>query len=203
MALTSGAKLGPYEIQSPLGAGGMGEVYRARDPRLGREVALKVLPEEVSLAKDWLSRFEREARSASALNHPNIITIYEIGRAEQVSFIAMELVEGKTLRELCAAKPLPVRRAIGIAAQVAEGLAKAHGAGIVHRDLKPENVMVSRDGFVKVLDFGLAKLAAGDDDSGAAAPTASVTHTDAVLGTVGYMSPEQARGEPVDFRSDQ
>ena len=205
MALTSGAKLGPYEIQSPLGAGGMGEVYRARDPRLGREVALKVLPEEVSLDKDWLSRFEREARSASALNHPNIITIYEIGRAEQVSFIAMELVEGKTLRELCAAKPLPVRRAIGIAAQVAEGLAKAHGAGIVHRDLKPENVMVSKDGYVKILDFGLAKLTEPESGEISAMPTLTRTETrpGTVLGTVGYMSPQQASGQPLDFRSDQ
>src|ERR1700693_2835267 len=135
----------------------MGEVYRARDPRLGRDVALKVLPEELSLDKDRLSRFEQEARSASALNHPNIITIYEIGQ-EQVFYIAMELVEGRTLRELCAAEPLPVRRAISIAVQIAEGLGKAHAAGIVHRDLKPENVMVSKDGYVKILDFGLAKL---------------------------------------------
>src|ERR1700693_609275 len=136
----------------------MGEVYRARDTRLGREVALKVLPEELSLDKDRLSRFEQEARSASALNHPNIITIHEIGQAEQVSYIAMELVEGRTLRELCAAELLPVRRAIGVAVQIAEGLAKAHASGIVHRDLKPENVMVSKDGYVKILDFGLAKL---------------------------------------------
>jgi len=143
LSLFPGARLGPYEILAPLGAGGMGEVYRARDPRLGREVALKVLPEEVSLDKDRLSRFEQEARSASALNHPNIITIYEIGQAEQVAFIAMELVEGKTLRELCAVDQLPVRRAIGIAVQIAAGLAKGHAVGIVHRDLTPENVMVS------------------------------------------------------------
>jgi Tol biopolymer transport system component len=205
LTLAAGSRLGPYEVVAPLGAGGMGEVYRARDPRLGREVALKVLPEEVSLDKDRLSRFEQEARSASALNHPNIITIYEIGQAEHVSYIAMELVEGKTLRELSAADPLPVRRAIGIAVQVAEGLAKAHSAGIVHRDLKPENVMVSEDGYVKILDFGLAKLTEPESGQLSAMPTLArpETHPGTVLGTVGYMSPEQASGQPLDFRSDQ
>ncbi len=206
MTLASGSRLGPYEILSPLGAGGMGEVYRARDPKLGREVALKVLPEEVSVNKDRLSRFEQEARSASALNHPNIITIYEIGQVEQVSYIAMELVDGKTLRELCAGPdPLPVRRSIGIAVQIAEGLAKAHAAGIVHRDLKPENVMVSKDGYVKILDFGLAKLVEQDSGGVSAMPTLArpETHPGTVLGTVGYMSPEQASGQPLDFRSDQ
>ena len=205
MALTAGMRLGPYEILAPIGAGGMGEVYRARDPRLGREVALKVLPEEVSLDKDRLSRFEQEARSASALNHPNIITIYEIGQAEQVSFIAMELVEGKTLRELSASDLLLIRRAIGIAVQVAEGLAKAHSAGIVHRDLKPENVMVSKDGYVKILDFGLAKLTEPESGELSAMPTLArpETHPGTVLGTVGYMSPEQASGQPLDFHSDQ
>ncbi|MCM3877305.1 MAG: serine/threonine-protein kinase [Thermoanaerobaculia bacterium] len=205
MSLTAGTKLGPYEILAPLGAGGMGEVYRARDPRLGREVALKVLPAEVLLDKDRLSRFEQEARSASALNHPNVITIYDIGQAEQVSYIAMELVEGKTLRELCTAEPLPVRRAIGIAVQIAEGLAKAHASGIVHRDLKPENVMVSRDGYVKILDFGLAKLMEPESGELSASPTLArpETHPGTVLGTVGYMSPEQASGQPLDFHSDQ
>src|SRR6059036_1986922 len=203
MTLAAGGKLGPYEILAPLGSGGMGEVYRARDARLGREVALKVLPDELSQDRDRLSRFEQEARSASALNHPNIVTVHDIGRSDSISYIAMELVEGKTLRELSAGDPLPVRRVLALAVQIADGLAKAHAAGIVHRDLKPENVMVSRDGFVKVLDFGLAKLAAGDEDSGPAAAAPSITHTDAVLGTVGYMSPEQARGDPVDFRSDQ
>ena len=205
MTLSSGAHLGPYEILAPLGAGGMGEVYRARDPRLGREVALKVLPEELSLNKDRLSRFEQEARSASALNHPNIITIHEIGQAEQVSYIAMELVEGKTLRELCATEPLPVRRSIGIAVQIAEGLGKAHAAGIVHRDLKPENVMVSKDGYVKILDFGLAKLVEAESGELSAMPTLARPETQpgTVLGTVGYMSPEQASGQPLDFHSDQ
>jgi len=205
VTLSAGTKLGRYEILAPLGAGGMGEVYRARDPRLGREVALKVLPEEVALDKDRLSRFEQEARSASALNHPNIITIYEIGQAEQVAFIAMELVGGKTLRELCTAEPLPVRRAIGIAVQIAEGLAKAHAAGIVHRDLKPENVMVSKDGYVKILDFGLAKLVEPESSEVSAMPTLArpETHPGIVLGTAGYMSPEQASGQPLDFHSDQ
>jgi eukaryotic-like serine/threonine-protein kinase len=203
--LSAGTRLGSYEILAPLGAGGMGEVYRARDPRLGREVALKVLPEEVSLNTDRLARFEQEARSASALNHPNIITIYEIGQSGSTSYIAMELVDGRTLRELSVSDPLPVRRAIGIGAQVAAGLAKAHGAGIVHRDLKPENVMVSRDGFVKILDFGLAKLTEPESGGLSAMPTLArpETHPGTVMGTVGYMSPEQASGQPLDFRSDQ
>ncbi|HSP94856.1 MAG TPA: serine/threonine-protein kinase, partial [Thermoanaerobaculia bacterium] len=149
--ISAGGKFGPYEILAPLGAGGMGEVYRARDPRLGREVALKVLPEEVSKDRDRLARFEQEARSASALNHPNIVTIYEVGQSGEISYIAMELVDGKTLRELIVSGPLPVRRILAIGAQAAEGLAKAHAAGIVHRDLKPENLMVSKDGYLKIL----------------------------------------------------
>ncbi len=205
MTLAAGSRLGPYEILAPLGAGGMGEVYRARDPRLGREVALKVLPGEVTRDPDRLSRFEQEARAASALNHPNIITIYEVGLSDTTPFIAMELVDGKTLRELSASGPMPVRRVIDIAAQVAEGLAKAHGAGIVHRDLKPENVMVSKDGYVKILDFGLAKLAEPESGQVSAMLTLArpETHPGTVLGTVGYMSPEQASGQPLDFRSDQ
>src|SRR5881409_633309 len=158
MTLPIGSRLGPYEILAPLGSGGMGEVYRARDARLGREVALKVLPSELSENADRLSRFEQEARSASALNHPNIVTVHDIGRSDSTSYIAMELVEGRTLRELSAGDPLPVRRVLAHAVQIADGLAKAHAAGIVHRDLKPENVMVSKDGFAKILDFGLAKL---------------------------------------------
>src|SRR6266542_5431765 len=152
MTAVAGARLGPYEILSPLGAGGMGEVYRARDARLGREVAIKVLPAEFSSDASRLKRFEREARSASALNHPNIVTIHEVGRSDSTSFIVMELVDGKTLRELLYAGPLPLRKLLSIAAQVADGLAKAHAAGMVHRDLKPENVMVTSDGFVKILD---------------------------------------------------
>jgi TolB-like protein/Flp pilus assembly protein TadD len=198
-----GSRLGPYEVLALLGAGGMGEVFRARDLRLGREVAIKLLPAAMAAHPARVRRFEQEARASSALNHPHILTVYDVGTADARLFIVMELVEGKTLRDVLTAGPPPLRRALDVGVQMASGLAKAHAAGIVHRDLKPENVMVTRDGFVKLLDFGLAKLAAGDDDSAGAAHPASVTQTDAVLGTVGYMSPEQARGEPVDFRSDQ
>ena len=205
MTLPVGSRLGPYEILAPLGAGGMGEVYRARDARLGREVALKVLPAELSDNADRLSRFEQEARSASALNHPNIVTVHDIGRSDSTSYIAMELVDGRTLRELSAPGALPVRRVLAIACQIADGLAKAHAAGIVHRDLKPENVMVSKDGFVKILDFGLAKLVEPESGGVSVMPTLAKpeTHPGVVMGTVGYMSPEQASGEPLDFRSDQ
>src|SRR5271154_1008358 len=154
MPLLPGAHLGPYEIETLLGVGGMGEVYRARDARLGRTVAIKILPPAFSADSDRLQRFEREARSASALNHPNIVTIYELGQDGSTHYIAMELIEGKTLRELLVAGSLPIRKVIEIAAQVAEGLAKAHEAGIAHRDLKPDNLMISHDGFVKILDFG-------------------------------------------------
>ncbi len=205
MTLPAGTRLGSFEVSAPLGAGGMGEVYRAKDLRLGREVALKVLPEELSQDAGRLARFEQEARSASALNHPNIVTIHEIGREGDTPYIAMELVDGKTLRELSAGGPMPTRKILAAAAQVAEGLAKAHGAGIVHRDLKPENLMVSRDGFVKILDFGLAKLTEPETGGVSAMPTLGKpeTHPGTVLGTVGYMSPEQASGQIVDFRSDQ
>ena len=200
-------KIGPYEILAPLGAGGMGEVYRARDAKLGREIAVKVLPAAVGDDLARRQRFEQEARSASALNHPNILTIYDIGEADGVLYIAMELVEGKTLRELLAAgEPLPTKRLLDLGVQVAEGLAKAHAAGIVHRDLKPENLMVSRDGYVKILDFGLAKLtesAAASDASVLPTAVAAPTEPGTVLGTAGYMSPEQASGQPVDYRSDQ
>ncbi|HEY1251110.1 MAG TPA: serine/threonine-protein kinase, partial [Thermoanaerobaculia bacterium] len=205
MPLSAGSKLGPYEILAPIGAGGMGEVYRAKDPRLGREVAIKVLPESFAQDNDRLHRFESEARAASALNHPNIITIHEIGSANGTAYIAMEYVDGTSLRELLASGPLAGKKMLDLAVQVADGLAKAHGAGIVHRDLKPENVMVSRDGFVKLLDFGLAKLFVAPSDQQSAAPTAihQETAPGTVMGTVGYMSPEQASGRPVDFRSDQ
>src|SRR3989475_12254716 len=194
-ALTSGTKLGSYEIIEPLGAGGMGEVYRARDTHLGRSVAIKILPAACSADSDRLHRFEQEARSASALNHPNIVTIYALGLDASTHYIAMELVEGKTLRELLTSGLLPIRKAIEIAVQVAEGLAKAHEAGIAHRDLKPENLMVSHDGFVKILDFGLAKLASPSGElSDMCTISASQTRPGLVLGTVGYMSPEQAGG---------
>jgi len=202
MAFSLGTRLGPYEIVAPIGAGGMGEVYRARDTRLDRTVAIKLLPDEFSANKNRLRRFEEEARSASALNHPNIVTIYELGQDGAIHYIAMELVEGTTLRELLALSSLPMRKAIEIAAQIADGLTKAHEAGITHRDLKPENLMISRDGFVKILDFGLAKHnSSGGDD--ADLTSGSLTGTGFVMGTVGYMSPEQAGGQRVDFRSDQ
>ena len=206
MTLAAGSRLGPYEILAPLGAGGMGEVYRARDSKLGREVAIKVLPSEMASDADRRARFEQEARSASALNHPNILTIYDIGEADGTTYIAMELVEGKTLRELLASgEPLPTKKLLDLAVQIAEGLAKAHGAGIVHRDLKPENVMVSRDGFAKILDFGLAKLTEPASQGQSIMPTAiaAPTQPGTVMGTAGYMSPEQASGQPVDYRSDQ
>jgi eukaryotic-like serine/threonine-protein kinase len=204
MSLSPGARLGPYEILAPLGAGGMGEVYRARDTRLGRAVAIKVLPGEFSGDPARLQRFRNEARAASALSHPNIVTIHEIGESDSTSFIVMELVEGKSLRELLAAGPLAPRKALGIAAQIADGLARAHAAGIIHRDLKPENVIVTPDGLVKILDFGLAKLLPGLSDLTQAIAQENVpTRPGMILGTVSYMSPEQARGSAVDFRSDQ
>ena len=205
MTLQSGARLGPYEILKPLGAGGMGEVYRARDTRLGREVAIKVLPEGLSADSARIRRFEKEAQSASSLNHPNIVTVYDIGTADATSYIAMELVDGKTLRQLLADGVLSIRRLLALAPQIADGLARAHEAGIVHRDLKPENLMVTKDGFVKILDFGLAKLAQPEiDDAGSIAATLTRgTEPGVVMGTVGYMSPEQASAGAVDFRSDQ
>ncbi len=205
MTLDSGARLGPYEILEPLGAGGMGEVYRARDGRLGRIVAIKVLRRDLSADPDRIERFEREARSASALNHPNIVTIHDVGVEGSTSYIAMEWVDGASLRELVAAgRPQPVPAVIKIGTQIAEGLAKAHGAGIVHRDLKPDNVMVTRDGLVKILDFGLAKLApAAADLASQLATQSGGTAAGVLLGTVGYMSPEQATGAAVDHRSDQ
>jgi predicted ATPase/predicted Ser/Thr protein kinase len=203
-ALATGTKLGPYEIVELLGAGGMGEVYRARDVRLDRTVAIKILPPALSADSDRLQRFEQEARSASALNHPNIVTIYALGLHDSTHYIAMELVQGKTLRDLLAAGPLPVRKAIEIAAQVAEGLAKAHEAGITHRDLKPENLVISHDGIVKILDFGLAKLTRPSGElTDMSATLACQTLPGLIMGTVEYMSPEQASGRRLDFHSDQ
>jgi Tol biopolymer transport system component len=203
VSLTAGSRLGPYEVVAPLGAGGMGEVYRARDARLQRDVAVKVLPAELSADAGRLKRLEKEARAASALNHPSIVAIYDVGFEGTTSYIVMELVAGRTLRELLLAGALPPRRLLPIAVQVAEGLAAAHDAGIVHRDLKPENVMTSRDGVTKILDFGLAKLESGIGSGEESLPTVSRTEPGGLLGTVSYMSPEQASGQPADFRSDQ
>ena len=203
MALSSGTKLGPYEIQSPLGAGGMGEVYRARDTRLGGDVAIKVLPEALANDADRLRRFEREARTIAALNHPNILGIYDIGAHDGAPFLVSEFLEGQTLREKLESGPLPVRRATEYALAIAQGLAAAHEKGIVHRDLKPENVFVTRDGRVKVLDFGLAKLVRPEESHETVVTlTSPGTLPGMVMGTVGYMSPEQVRGEPSDARAD-
>jgi len=205
MSLTAGTKLGPYEILAPIGAGGMGEVYRARDERLKRDVAIKVLPAELAADPERRTRFEREARAASALSHPNILTIYDIGTADKTVYIAMELIEGGTLRDLTASGPVPTRKLLELATQIAEGLSAAHQAGIVHRDLKPANVMVSKHGYAKILDFGLAKLVTPESDevSGLQTAAGDGTRPGLVMGTVGYMSPEQASGRPTDFRSDQ
>src|SRR6266566_4821159 len=219
--LPDGTNVGPYRILSLLASGGMGDVYRARDERLGRSVALKVLPTGLTDDRERLERFAQEAKSASALNHPHIVVIYEIGQArpsfvveemtaqrqrpDEVHFIAMELVDGETLREFLFAQP-PLARRLEILAQTAEGLGKAHAAGIVHRDLKPDNVMVSAEGYAKVVDFGLAKLvepANGWNPLGADSPTMkAITAQGELIGTAGYMSPEQILGKVIDQRSD-
>jgi eukaryotic-like serine/threonine-protein kinase len=212
MTLSSGTKLGPYEIQSLLGAGGMGEVYRARDTRLQRDVAIKILPNTLAHDQDRLRRFEQEARAVAALNHPNLLTVFDVGTApltdggatggaEASPFIVSELLEGATLRERLASGALRERKALEYAIQIARGMAAAHERGIVHRDLKPENVFVTNDGRVKILDFGLAKLT-----EAAPAQTDATrdvgTQAGVVMGTIGYMSPEQVRGKPLDARSD-
>jgi predicted ATPase/predicted Ser/Thr protein kinase len=205
-ALVPGARFGNYQILRRLGAGGMGEVYAARDTRLNREVAIKTLSLDRRSEAEALARFEKEARAACALNHPNIVTIYELGEWDGTHYIAMELVEGETLRQVLASGPLAFRRVAAMAAQIAEALSKAHELGIVHRDLKPENLMVTGDGTCKILDFGLAKLRAGSLHGAEAASNSTlsaISEYGIVMGTVGYMSPEQAKGEEVDFRSDQ
>jgi serine/threonine protein kinase/Tol biopolymer transport system component len=203
MALPPGTKFGPYEIISPLGSGGMGEVYRARDTRLGRDVAIKVLPEAVAKDTDRLQRFEQEARTIATLSHPNILGIHDIGTHDGAPYLVSELLEGQTLRQRLDAGQLPVRRTIEYALGIAQGLAAAHEKGIVHRDLKPENVFITRDNRVKVLDFGLAKLASSKDgyETGVTL-TSPATLPGTVMGTVGYMSPEQVRGDLIDARSD-
>lgn len=200
MTISPGQRIGPYEVIASIGAGGMGEVYRVRDTRLGREIALKILPAEISANPGSMKRFEQEARSASALNHPNIITIYDVGATDSTSYLSMELVEGKSLRAVLNEGSMTLRRVVTLASQLADGLAKAHAAGIVHRDLKPENLMISKDGFLKILDFGLAKMTVVSNE---ASHLQTQTTEGTVLGTVGYMSPEQASGKAVDFHSDQ
>ena len=204
MTLAAGTRLGPYEILAPIGAGGMGEVYRAKDPRLGREVAIKVLPASYSQDPDRLKRFEQEARAAGVLNHPNITAVHDIGTADGAPYIVTELLEGETLRNRVLAGPLPVRKAIDYAVQIAKGLAAAHEKGIVHRDLKPENLFLTKDGRVKILDFGLAKLKSEKNESGHTdmQTVSGGTEPGVVLGTMGYMSPEQVRGKVADKRSD-
>ena len=232
MSLDPGTKLGPYEIQAPIGAGGMGEVYKAKDLKLGRDVAIKILRGDLAGDPERLRRFEQEARAASSLNHPNIVTIHDIrlrkasasaqlrrdksagqvGEEGDIDYIVMEYVEGTTLRDMLGGEPLPNKKLLQLSTQIADGLAKAHSAGIVHRDLKPENLMVTNDGFVKILDFGIAKLTpqlyeASSEESSSSRVGGTLakegTTPGVVMGTVGYMSPEQAKGLPSDYRSDQ
>ncbi len=205
MALEPGSKLGPYEILAPLGAGGMGEVYRARDDRLEREVAIKVLPEDLAGDANRLARFEREAKAVASLSHPNILAIHDFGRQGSVTFAVTELVDGDTLEDLIASGNTPQRKAVDYCRQIANGLAAAHDKGVVHRDVKPANVIVNREGRVKILDFGLAKLELATADTEAptmAAASGAGTAPGAVLGTVGYMAPEQVRGLEADHRAD-
>jgi len=202
LTLPAGSRLGPYEILSPLGAGGMGEVYRARDTKLDRDVAVKILPEALAGNADALARFEREAKAVAALSHPNILGIFDFGSDDGVAYAAMELLEGENLRERLSGGALSPRKAIDYALQIAAGLAAAHEKGIVHRDLKPENVFVTHEGRIKLLDFGLAKVVSVEN-AATSAPTAALgTEPGVVMGTVGYMSPEQVRGRPADHRSD-
>src|SRR5215471_2515819 len=209
MPLPSGTLVGPYEILAPLGAGGMGEVYRARDARLKREVAVKLLPPAYSKDADRLRRFEQEAQAAGGLNHPNITAVYDVGELDGAPYIVTELLEGETLGAALSGGKLPQRKAIDYALQIARGLDAAHEKGIVHRDLKPHNLFILKDGRVKILDFGLAKLMQTEPETGASGPEATGmptatggTEPGVVLGTLGYMSPEQVKGKPADARSD-
>src|SRR5438270_3293145 len=199
MPLAPGTKISQYEVLSPLGAGSMGEVYRARDSRLDREVAIKVLPELVSLDPERLLRFEQEAKAAAALNHPNILAVYQMGTFLGMPYLVSELLEGKTLTEVIRRTPVALRKAIDFGVQIARGLAAAHEKGIVHRDLKPDNLFVTKDGRVKILDFGLAKVI---QPKGSANLAATITLPGVALGTIGYMSPEQVRGHSTDQRAD-
>src|SRR5215472_3193906 len=206
MALVPGSKLGPYEIVSPLGAGGMGEVYRARDSRLGRDVALKILPESFALDQERLHRFELETRAVAAFNHPNIFAIHDVGQHNGSPFLVSELLEGESLRAVLDRGALPQHKAIDYCVQIEQRLAVAHAKEIVHRDLKPENLFLTKEGRLKILDFGLAKAAqkaggAGPDSDGATL-TSAQTAAGMVMGTASYMAPEQVRAESVDARTD-
>src|SRR6202045_3023842 len=207
MTISAGTKLGSYEVTAQIGAGGMGEVYQAHDTKLGRDVAIKVLPEAFAHDPERLSRFQREAKMLAALNHPNIATIYGLEQSNGTSYLVMELVSGETLAERVTREgALPIEEALTICKQIAEALEAAHEKGIIHRDLKPANVKVTPEGKVKVLDFGLAKAFAGDttNDDPSNSPTLSMAATmhGVILGTAAYMSPEQARGKAVDKRTD-
>src|SRR3990172_2138988 len=205
MTLNRGDRFGPYEILSKLGEGGMGELYRARDLRLGREIAIKILDAESAAKKDRLRRFEEEARAASSLNHPNIVTIYDVGEEKGRAFIAMELVPGKTLGEILKQGALPTTDVVVIFTQIARGLARAHRSGVLHRDLKPDNVMVDGEGGVKILDFGLAVFLERPTDVDAVGMTVTregLGGALALAGTIPSMSPEQVLGKPLDARSD-
>ena len=208
MIFAAGSRVGPYQIVAPLGAGGMGEVYRARDPRIGREVAVKVLPPAFAANADSVRRFGQEARAAGALNHPGLLTIFDVGTHDDVLYIVSELLEGSTLRERMTERALTTRRSIDYALQIARGLAVAHDKGIIHRDLKPENIFITEDDRVKLLDFGLAKVLDDDRRTSPDAATQRQEHerpdtgSGVVLGTVSYMSPEQVRGLGVDHRTD-
>src|SRR5712691_9353420 len=206
MAIAVGTRLGRYEIRSKLGAGGMGEVYLAQDTKLERKVALKILPADVAANQERMRRFVQEAKTASALNHPNIITIHEIDQTDSVHFIATEFIDGETLRERMRSAPMKLAEVLDVAIQSASAFSAAHAAGIVHRDIKPENIMLRGDGIVKVLDFGLAKLTEQlpPDSIDREAPTRALVKTEpgVVMGTAIYMSPEQARGVQLDSRTD-
>ncbi len=200
MPLSAGMRLGPYEIAEAIGAGGMGEIYRAKDPRLGRDVAVKVLREDTSQQPETVARFEREAKAVAALSHPNILAIFDIGADQGIAYIVTELLEGETLRRRLARGPMPWHKAAGVGIEIAKGLMAAHEKQIVHRDLKPENIFVTRDGRVKILDFGVARLKAVRTHPDETVPMA--TGSGLVLGTIAYMSPEQIRGETVEAPSD-
>jgi serine/threonine protein kinase len=195
LALTPGTRLGVYEVTAPIGAGGMGQVYRAIDTKLKRQVAIKILPPSLAADHDRIARFQREAEVLASLNHPNIVAVFDIGQQDGVTYIVSELVDGETLR----GASLPVRKVTGIGAQIADALAAAHGVGVTHRDIKPDNVMVTRQGRVKVLDFGVAKVSGPLAREGV---TVDQTQVGSVVGTVGYMAPEQVRGDSVDHRTD-